>query len=371
MTSQLYSLIEKLGDGKVVKLDSGEVIFIIDSFEENPVVKPQDLGLTCYENGKLMPGAVFNGGTEIFNDKIVLTPRCHQGYQKISFFDKKLGIHRYHMEDYVSEVWPLVSNDGIHFKRLQDMVICSNGKEHGDFRYGIEDIRIIKHKKRHLLIGCGKIEPPFSASNHGDRTAIYSTKDFVNIKYHCIVKSFDSRNAVPFPEPVDCKHYVLLRFYNDVHSKSRNGRTTINLVHLEAGIEQLLEPFKHMVLWQKIYEQRSQSVLFKSGQYNHENVKIAPGTQPIKTDRGWLLIYHGVGEIKKNLCKAYGLSKRIKKSYSICAALLDLYDPRKVICRTTNPIYIPSNPYELYGNDQYPVDEPAVVFPVGALVLKK
>ena len=45
-------------------------------------------------------------------------------------------------------------------------------------------------------------------------------------------------------------------------------------------------------------------------------------------------------------------------------------DPKKVLCRTRNPIYIPSAPYELYGNDQYPVDVPAVVFPVGAIVIK-
>jgi len=47
---------------------------------------------------------------------------------------------------------------------------------------------------------------------------------------------------------------------------------------------------------------------------------------------------------------------------------LDLEEPRKVLCRTRNPIYIPSHPYELQGNDQYPVDVPNVVFPVGAIV---
>lgn len=45
---------------------------------------------------------------------------------------------------------------------------------------------------------------------------------------------------------------------------------------------------------------------------------------------------------------------------------MDLDDPRKVLARSTNPIYIPSAPYELYGSDEYPVDVPAVVFPVGA-----
>ncbi|MCK4452296.1 MAG: hypothetical protein KAX26_17130, partial [Anaerolineae bacterium] len=68
------------------------------------------------------------------------------------------------------------------------------------------------------------------------------------------------------------------------------------------------------------------------------------------------------------ICKAYGLAENIERGYSICAALLDLDNPRKVLCRTRNPIYIPSAPYELHGNEQYLVDVPAVVFPIGALV---
>lgn len=91
----------------------------------------------------------------------------------------------------------------------------------------------------------------------------------------------------------------------------------------------------------------------------------------IKTDRGWLLIYHAFGEIHSNLCEVYALPQKIKKGYSICAALLDLDDPRKVLCRTRNPIYIPSAPYELGGDEQYLVDVPNVVFPVGAIVWKE
>ena len=102
----------------------------------------------------------------------------------------------------------------------------------------------------------------------------------------------------------------------------------------------------------------------------HEKEKLGAGSQLISTKKGWLLIYHAVGEIKDNICKPYGLSEKIKRAYSICAALLDRNDPKKVLCRTRNPIYIPSAPYELYGNDQYPVDVPAVVFPVGAIVIK-
>lgn len=42
-----------LGDGRVVETKSGETIFKLDSCPKNPIVKPQELGLTWYEGDKL------------------------------------------------------------------------------------------------------------------------------------------------------------------------------------------------------------------------------------------------------------------------------------------------------------------------------
>jgi len=358
MISSLNQNIQKLGDGEIILLNSGDTIFKMDSFRGNPVVKPQDLGLVWKENDTLKIGAVFNAGAEIFQDKIILLPRCHQGYRKGKFFDKKLGIERSYLENYISEVLPLVSDDGINFTRFQNVVIKGNGTDQQDFIYGIEDLRIIKYDHRFFLVGCGKIKPPFKGEN-ADRIAIYSTEDFVNISYHGLVESFDSRNAIPFPEPINGRYYILLRFHPNIH-----------LACLEAGIEQLLNPSKYKKEWEKLYEQRQQNLLLKAGYLLHEKEKIGPSTPLIKTDKGWLFIYHSVGEIEEDICKEYGLSEKIKRGYSICAALLDPENPEKVLCRTRHPIYIPSAPYELYGDEQYPVDVPAVVFPVGAIVRK-
>lgn len=355
MISTLDQNIQKLGDGKIILLDSGDTIFKIDSFRDNPIVKPQDLGLVWKEDGKLRIGAVLNAGAGIFQDKVILLPRCHQGYRKGRFFDEKLGIVRSYLENYISEVWPLVSVDGIHFTRFQDVVIQGDGTDHQDFIYGIEDLRIIKYNHKYLLVGCGKVKPPFKGKN-ADRIAIYSTEDFVNISYHGLVESFDSRNAIPFSEPINGRYYILLRFHPNIH-----------LACLEGGIEQLLNPSKYKKEWKKAYQQRSQNLLLEAGYLPHEKQKIGPSTPLIKTDKGWLLIYHGVGKIEEDICKEYGLSEKIERGYSICAALLDLDHPEKVLCRTRHPIYIPSAPYELYGDEQFPVDVPAVVFPVGAI----
>ncbi len=351
---RLAKKLGELGEGEVVVLSSGERLFKLSSYEGNPVVRPQDLGLVWKEGEEEKVGAVFNGGAELLNDRIVLLPRCHRDYRPGKFFDEKLGIERVYLENYISEVWPLESEDGASFTRVDDVVIKGDGSEHSDFSYGIEDIRVVKTADRYLLIGCGKVKPPFRFSN-ADRIAVYSTTDFRTITYHGIVKSFDSRNAVPFPEPVNGVHYILLRFYPNIH-----------IATLKGGIEQLLRPDEYESEWKRLYEEREKSLLFSTGDYPHEKEKLGPGTQLIKTDRGWLMLYHAVGEVVQEVREAYGVKEEIPRGYSVCAALLDLDDPQRVIARTRTPIYIPNAPYELSGSEEYPVDVPAVVFPVGA-----
>ncbi|MFQ5866618.1 MAG: hypothetical protein ACE5IT_01320 [bacterium] len=318
-------------------------------------MKPQDIGLTWEVDDKLQIGAVFNPGAEVFEDKVILLPRCHKNYSTIEYFDTKLNRERYRPdENYVSEIWPLISEDGTKFERYKNVVIRGDGTDHQDFIYGIEDIRIIKYNRKYLLIGCGKINPPFMGGNT-DRVAIYSTEDFTIITYHGKIEPFDSRNAIPFL--VNDKWYMLLRFYPNIH-----------LALLEEGIDQLLNPSKYVKYWEKIYEQRNENLLLEAGKYPHEKEKIGPSNPLIKTDRGLLFIYHAVGKIGSHISREYGIREPIERGYSICAGLIDLEDPKKVLSRTKNPIFIPSKPYELYGNNQYPVDVPAVVFPVGGIV---
>lgn len=352
----IRELVKALREGEIVTLQNGNRVFKLSSYEGNPVVGPRDLGLTWEKDGKTDVGAVFNGGAELFDDRVILAPRAHRDYWKSTFFDPKLGRERPCLENYVSEIWILESEDGVNFRRFDNVVIKGDGTDHKDFVYGIEDIRIIKHDTKYLLVGCGKIKPPFKGEN-ADRVAIYSTEDFRNITYHGIIRSFDSRNAVPFY--LDGEWYIFLRFYPNIH-----------LVRLEAGLEQLLYPEKHEKLWQKAYDEREKSLFLSPGDFPHEKEKIGAGPQLVKTERGLLFIYHSVGEIKEEIASLYGLAKPVDRAYSVSMAILDPEKPYKIIARTKYPLYIPNKPYELYGDDEYPVDVPAVVFPTGAILME-
>lgn len=65
-----------------------------------------------------------------------------------------------------------------------------------------------------------------------------------------------------------------------------------------------------------------------------EEAKIGGGPPPIKTEAGWLTIYHGVDN---------------KHVYRMGAALLDLNDVTKVIARTNNFLLEPEEDYEKVG----------------------
>jgi predicted GH43/DUF377 family glycosyl hydrolase len=78
-----------------------------------------------------------------------------------------------------------------------------------------------------------------------------------------------------------------------------------------------------------------------------DNGRIGGGAVPIKTDKGWLELYHAADKNHR---------------YCMGAVLLDLNDPTKVIARTDKPILEPEASYEVdgfFGN---------VVFSCGALV---
>ena len=82
--------------------------------------------------------------------------------------------------------------------------------------------------------------------------------------------------------------------------------------------------------------------------YEWEGTKIGAAGSPIKTEKGWLLLYHGVDK---------------KSIYRVGALMLDLDNPQKVIARTKNFIMEPETYYERFG-----LVIPNVVFPTANVV---
>ncbi|MHA2249980.1 MAG: glycoside hydrolase family 130 protein [Candidatus Kariarchaeaceae archaeon] len=357
--SSLDETITSAQDGSLDELSNGDTIFKLHSHPSNPIVRPEDFGQIWYDDGILKIGSIFNCGSTLFDGKIIIAPRVHSEYQSGQFFDETLGRQRFFFRNYISKIWILTSDDGINFERYNDGILKGDGTDHRDFIYGIEDVRIIQNNELYWLIGCGKVIPPFQGTkgNAGDRIAFYSTNDFQEFTYHGIVPEIEARNTVIFPELISDKQYIFLRFDGDIY---------INF--LEHGLDQLRNPSHYEKLWDKMYQGRKNTLLLEKGSYPHEMEKIGPGPPPVKTEKGWLFIYHSVGEISSDLGNKYGVDAKINRGYSVCAALLDLDDPSKILRRTKYPLYIPCQPWELFGDEKLNIDVPAVVFPVGMIV---
>ena len=81
-----------------------------------------------------------------------------------------------------------------------------------------------------------------------------------------------------------------------------------------------------------------------------QSTKVGAGPNPIETNIGWLLIYHGV----LTSCNGF--------VYSMGAAILDLEKPWKILYRTHPYLLSPQKLYECVG------DVPNVFFPCSALI---
>ena len=79
------------------------------------------------------------------------------------------------------------------------------------------------------------------------------------------------------------------------------------------------------------------------------NSKIGPGAPPIRTDAGWLTLFHTVTEMKEALYSWETPYHEWHSKYSMGLMLLDLNDPSKVIGIHDKALLEPEMKYELEG----------------------
>jgi len=141
------------------------------------------------------------------------------------------------------------------------------------------------------------------------------------------------KNLVFFPRKIDNKFCFLHRIKPD-----------IQIVVSVDKLEDLTTEF-----WQQYFLHFNEYIVL-APKYPHENSYIGSGCPPIETEKGWLIIYHGVHDTVHGYV------------YSACAALLDLADPKKEISRLSYPLFFPEAPWEITGEVNN------VCFPTGAIV---
>lgn len=191
--------------------------------------------------------------------------------------------------------------------------------------FGCEDPRIVEIGSRLYMTYTG-----YDGATPRVAVSSIDKNDFLNKKWHTWSKpevitpsSIPNKDAAILPEPVNGKYMVFHRVHEIVCADFVNS-LDFSKEKIDQCIE-IIEPRRGM--W--------------------DGNKVGISAPPIKTDKGWILLYHGVSW---------------STIYRVGVVLLDLEDPTIVKARTAAPIFEPQEEYEIKGI------VPNVVFPCGAII---
>jgi predicted GH43/DUF377 family glycosyl hydrolase len=173
--------------------------------------------------------------------------------------------------------------------------------------YGVEDPRICPMD--------GQFWITYSAySRHGVRVALARTEDFVRLERIALITQADHRNVVLFPRRFGDRYVRLDRPHSEISPWSIWISYSPDLVH-----------------WGE------SRVVLKPLAYHWDEMKVGPGATPIKTEKGWLNIFHGVFKTMDGAV------------YRLGVALHDLEDPARIIAVADEWILQPEDPWEIGG----------------------
>lgn len=163
-------------------------------------------------------------------------------------------------------------------------------------------------------------------THHGVRGGIAVTNDFKSFQVLSMSVP-DNRNMVLFSQKINGM-YVRLERPMPVDGRS----------WLTSGQDIWMSESPDLKYWGN-----SKLILAKE-QVSFANEKIGPAAPPIKTEQGWLTLFHAVYQdptLGKN-----GWEDRWNKIYYAGVMLLDLNDPSKIIGRYDKPLIAPDTYWE-------------------------
>ncbi len=267
---------------------------LLHRWERNPIITLQDVPFEC--------NTVFNC-TPVKHDGEYLLVLRVEGQQGYSFFALARG------------------RDGLHF--TIDPSPCMLPAEGEPWRtweeLGIEDPRITKLEGDYYMAYT-------AVSRYGHRIALGRTENFLEYQRIAPVSGPGNKDGVLFPEKIDGLYARLDRPFG-------------------AGVGNIWISYSpDLVNWGR------SELLFAPRARYWDSYRIGASAPPIRTEAGWLEIYHGVRMTSGG------------PIYRIGTAMLDLENPSKVLGRCVAPVLSPREDYERIG------DVGNVCFASGAIV---
>ena len=295
---------------------------------KNPLIRPADLKpgiegmeITCLLN----PGVFQMNGKIWLLLRVAERPKQEEG--KISFpiydEDGKIRILKFDKNDKsldlsdprvimykgknylttLSYLRLVCSDDGIKF--YEDNAYPPIFGEGELETFGIEDCRVATMEGGYFLTFT-------EVSSVAVGVGLIETQDFKNIKRHGMIFPPHNKDCAIFEEKINGMYYALHR-----PSSPELGGNYIWLAQSPDKIH-----------W------GNHKCIAVTRPDKWDSARVGAGAAPIKTEEGWLEIYHGANSNHR---------------YCLGALLLDLNDPSKVLARSTEPIMEPIADYEKTG----------------------
>jgi predicted GH43/DUF377 family glycosyl hydrolase len=270
---------------------------LFDRHPGNPILTAEDWPYPA--------NAVFNPAAAAVDGQTVLLARV----------EDRRGI------SHLTAAW---SANGIDGWAVDAEPLLAPDEEIASEQWGFEDPRTIwVDELDRWVITCTAYGPA------GPAVFLATTEDFRSVERYGIVRHPEDKNAALLPYRIDGRWVLLHRpqtQFGGAHGEIVLSRSD-DLLSWSAP-EQVLQP--------------------RAGAW-WDSLRIGLGPPPLRTEHGWLLLYHGVKETV-----AGGI-------YRVGLALIDLDEPTRVLRRLPSWVLAPLAPYERSG------DVPNVVFPCGLL----
>jgi predicted GH43/DUF377 family glycosyl hydrolase len=301
---------------------------IANRFSQNPLLRPTDLkpGIRGMEIVCLLNPGVFRFEGKIWlllrvaerpkqiDGKISFPVYNGKGEIEILSFDKNdpdldasdPRVINYKKKDYLTTLSYLrlvCSDDGIHFHEQPGFSpIFGKGKLES---FGIEDCRVATMTNEFCLSFT-------EVSEFGVGVRLIKTKDWKNFSREGMIFPPHNKDCAIFDEKINGKYFALHR-----PSSPELGGNYIWL----AESPDLIHWGKH-------------TCIATSRPDMWDSARVGAGGAPVRTEKGWLEIYHGANSAHR---------------YCLGALLLDINDPSIVIARSSVPIMEPTATYEKTG----------------------
>lgn len=295
----------------------------LTKYAQNPILKP-------YEGNEWESLVVCNPGAWYEDGKFYLLYRAAGRDEEHKIY---LGL--------------AVSDDGFNFKRVSAKPVLSPGYDSPDGGC-VEDPRIVKFDNKYYVTYAYRPYPPgqywkmkygeVKQYNFDENAPLNLKKNMTNsgllvsddlLSYRRLGRitrpELDNRDVILFPEKINGKYVLLHRPVEWVGEEYGCSNPSIWLSYSD-----------DLLAWED-----KDSELLITGREEWE-IKIGGSAPPLRTDAGWLTLYHGVDE---------------KGVYRVGALLLDINNPSKIIARTSDFIMEPENSYEtngIYNNCVFP-----------------